>query len=96
LLWRALLVGVDRPKISLAQVEVAGQVAESPFARDEPALAFRDCSQAFAQGFIDSLDLSRIGAGILRVDRRVGRVSLGQGSADVLDIDQAALVDIQA
>jgi hypothetical protein len=37
LLRRALLVGVDRPKVKLAQTKVAREIAERTFARHQPA-----------------------------------------------------------
>ena len=88
LLRRALAVGVDRPQVKFVETEVARKIGKRALAGDEPAPFLRDGGQPLADRPGHGLDLGGIGLGVGGVGRRVVRVVLGKGGADVVDIDQ--------
>ena len=89
LLRRALLVGVDRPQIQLAQPKVARQVAEGALAAYQPALLRRQGLDLLADGVDGGPDLLLVAFGIGAVRVRMGRIMLDEGVADVVHVDDA-------
>ena len=74
LLRRALLVGVHRPEEQLLHAEVAREIGERAFARDQPALVFRNLGELLAQRLVDRLELRGVGRGVGVVGLRVRRI----------------------
>ena len=88
LLRRALLVGVNRPQITLLQAVIARQIGECAFAGDQPAFVRRPFRQFGLQRRHSLADLLFVGLGVTAIGVGIDGIVFHQCIANVIDVNQ--------